>query len=169
MSDPILLKRMYDTNKAIGDSAIVSDAMFEIEGYESISLLIPQFPMPVLSTGGEVEVAGPLGTTLYLPQQLKVAQQGSITLKETKAGHITDALQRLLSAGKTGVFNAKIYEGTADSFYRAYPIYDAFLQLENPDRSWEDRTQPLKITGTLFFHYFGEVIPGTISPTRTFS
>lgn len=169
MSDPLLLKRMYDTTKALGESAIVSDATFEIEGYESIALLIPQFPMPVLTTAGEVEIAGPIGTTMYQPQELKIAQQGSITLKETKAGHITNALQRLLSAGKKGVFNAKIYEGTPDSFYRAYQIYDCFLQLENPDRSWEDRTMPLKITGTLFFHYFGEVIPGTISPTLAYS
>ncbi|WP_310610219.1 hypothetical protein [Limnohabitans sp.] len=165
-SSAAYLKQFYDATKAMGDSAITSDAMFEIEGFETIALLTPQFPMPVLTTFGEIELPGPLGTMMYQPQQTKIAHQGSVTLKETRAGHINDTMLRLLSSGRQGVFNAKIYEGTPENFYRAFRLYDCFFQLENPDRNWEDRSQPLKITGTLFFHYFGEVIPGNVSPTK---
>jgi hypothetical protein len=59
-------------------------------------------------------------------------------------------------------FNAKVYEGTPSQFSVAKPIYDCFIQLENPDRDWESRSQVLNISGTLFVHYFNEEIPGNI-------
>ena len=162
------LKGFYDATRNMGDKAIVSDASFEIEGFESMYLLTPQFPTPTLSSGGEIEVPTPLGGAAWQPQQLKIHQQGSVTLMETTAGHVSDLMLRLLTGGSQGRFNAKIYEGTPDKFYRAYRITDCFMQLENPDRNWEDRSQILKLTGTIFFHYFGEVIPGNTKPTNFF-
>ena len=159
-SSAAYLKQFYDATKAMGDSAITSDAMFEIEGFETIALLTPQFPMPVLTTFGEIELPGPLGTMMYQPQQTKIAHQGPITLKETRAGHINDTMLRLLSSGRQGVFNAKIYEGTPKRFLLAKRIQDCFIQVDNPDRDWENRSQVLTFSGTLFFHYFGEDIPG---------
>lgn len=168
VTSPAYLKSFYDGTRAMGDKAVVSDAAFEIEGFEGIWLLSPQFPTPELSSGGEIEVPTPLGAASWQPQQVKVHQQGSITLMETTAGHIGNTMMSLLTGGSQGRFNAKVYEGTPDRFYRAYRLVDCFLQLENPDRNWEDRSQVLKITGTLFFHYFGEVIPGNTQPTKFF-
>lgn len=168
VSSPGYLKGFYSATRALGDKAIVSDATLEIEGFETMYLLTPQFPTPELSPAGEIEVPTPLGAAAWQPQQLKVHQQGSITLMETTAGHISDMMLRLLTGGSQGRFNAKIYEGTPDKFYRAYRIIDCFLQLENPDRNWEDRSQVLKITGTIFFHYFGEQIPGNTKPENFF-
>ena len=43
------LKGYYDATRALGDKVVVSDATLEIEGFETMSLLTPQFPMPELS------------------------------------------------------------------------------------------------------------------------
>ena len=50
------LKGVFNNTQALGDKIISSDATFEIEGAEDISLLIKQFPWPELSVGGEIEV-----------------------------------------------------------------------------------------------------------------
>lgn len=168
VSSPAYLKGFYDATRSLGDKAVVSDATMEIEGFETMYLLTPQFPTPTLSSGGEIEIPTPLGAAAWQPQQMKVHQQGSITLSETTAGHINNMMLRLLTGGSQGRFNAKVYEGTPDKFYRAYRIHDCFLQLENPDRNWEDRSQVLKFTGTIFFHFFGEVLPGNTAPTKFF-
>lgn len=93
-------------------------------------------------------------------QQVKINQQGQITLMETKAGHVSRMMLNLIRSG--GKFNTKVYEGTPSHFSAAKPIYDCFIQLDNPDRDWENRSQALNILGTLFFHYFSEEIPSNI-------
>lgn len=160
LSNATHLKGLYDATKNTGDAAVSSDAALEIEGFENIWLLTKQFPWPELSSAGEIEVPGPLGMAHWQPQQLKVNQQGQVTLRESVAGTIHDAMLALIAGG--GRFNAKVYEGTPDRFYRGARIVDCFIQLDNPDRDWENRSQVLTLSGTMFFHYFGETFPGNI-------
>lgn len=160
LSNPAHLKGLYNATRATGDAAISSDAAMEIEGYENIWLLTKQFPWPELSPGGEIEVPGPMGMAMWQPQQLKVHQQGQITLRESVMGSVHDAMLDMIRNG--GRFNARVYEGTPDRYYRAARIQDCFIQLDNPDRDWENRAQVLLLSGTIFFHYFGEVENGTL-------
>ena len=152
------LKGFHDKTAAMGDKAINSDFTFEIEGFEGTYLLAKQAPWPELSPQGEIEVPTPLGGKSWQPQQVATAQQGQISLYETTAGAIDDLLVSLLANG--GKFNAKIYEGTPDKFLRVKRIQDCFIQMDVPDRDWENRSQPLMFSGTLFYHYFGEVETG---------
>ena len=154
VSVPSSLKSVFNASLALGDKVVSSDALFEIEGHEEISLLIKQFPFPVLSSTGEIEVALPNGQLSYQPQQLKTAQQGSITLVETVKGHIAALMTALITNGKSAKFNAKIYEGYPDNITRILPIYNAFMVLDNPDRDFENRGQLMMISGTIFFSYF---------------
>ena len=90
---------------------------------------------------------------------------------ETVAGNIDQMLVELITRGGTypsggGTFNAKIYEGTPQKFLRAKRIIDAFIQMDIPDRDWENRSQPLLFSGTIFYHYFGELIPGNSGDYR---
>jgi hypothetical protein len=147
------LKSLYNATVALGDKAVSSDATFEIEGYEHLSLLIKQFPWPELSPAGEIEVPMPMGAARWQPQQLKINQQGQITLMETQAGHIQAFLEDNISNGAR--FHAKVYEGTPDNYTRVCHIRDCFIQLDNPDRDFENRAQIMLVSGTLFFHYFG--------------
>ena len=112
----------------------------------------------------EIEVAGPRGSATWEQQQAKTNQQGAISFMETTAGSIDKMLLQMISSG--GKFNAKIYEGTPDKFLRAKRITDCFLQLDNADRDWENRAQVLMFSGTLFFHYYGEIIPGNTNNYR---
>ena len=171
VSNAAYLKGFYDTTKALGAKVISSDFTFEIEGFEGNYLLCKQAPWPELSPAGEIEVPTPLGATMWQPQQLKVAQQGQISMFETIAGSIDQMLVNLITRGGTyasggATFNAKIYEGTPTKFLRAKRIVDAFIQMDVPDRDWENRSQPLTFSGTLFYHYFGEIIAGNSGDYR---
>lgn len=155
VSNPSFLKTQFATTMALGDKAISSDAYFEIEGYEDVGLLIKQFPWPELSPAGEIEVAMPMGQAHWQPQQLKVNQQGQVSVYETTAGHAQNLFQNLIA--NRGIFNAKVYEGTPENYTRVCPIRQCFMVLDNPDRDWENRGQVLMISGSLFFHYFGDI------------
>jgi hypothetical protein len=159
-----ILKSHYDATRAAGDKAINSDFAFEIEGFEQNWLLCKQAPWPELSTQGEIEVPSPLGSTMWQQQQLKTAMQGPISMFETVNGAVDKMLVDLIRKG--GYFNAKIYEGTPQKFLRAKRIVDCFIQLDTPDRDWENRSQVLTFSGTLFYHYFGETIEGNSGDYR---
>ena len=147
------LKSLFNATAALGDKVISSDATMEIEGHEHLTLLIKQFPWPELSSAGEIEVPMPIGAARWQAQQLKVNQQGQVMFMETVQGHIAQFCEDILMQG--GRFNAKVYEGTPENYTRVEQIYDCFVQLDNPDRDFESRTQIMTISGTMFFHYFG--------------
>lgn len=158
VSNSEYLKGFYNVTQALGAKVVSSDFTFEIEGFEQNYLLCKQAPWAQVSVAGEIEIPMPLGSAGWQPQQAKVNHQGQIALEETVAGSIDNMLINLITRG--GQFNAKIYEGTPQRFLRAKPYRNCFIQCDNPDRDWENRSQILLFTGTLFFHYFGEVIPG---------
>ncbi|AJK46243.1 hypothetical protein [Burkholderia plantarii] len=164
VSTASLLKGHYDTTRALGAKVISSDFAFEIEGFEANWLLAKQCPWPEISPTGEVEVPMPLGANMWQPQQIKIAQQGQISMQETVAGSVDNMLIDIIARG--GLFNAKVYEGTPQKYLRAKRIVDCFMQMDNPDRDWENRSQVLVFSGTLFFHYFGETLPGNSGDYR---
>lgn len=155
------LKGFFNASAALGEKTINSDAAIEIVGFEQLWLLAKQFPWPVATSQGEIETNGPLGMNGFQPQQARCGFQGPITLSETRAGMIDSMLiQLLVSQGK---FNANIYEGTPIKYLSVKPIYGAFLVIDAPDRDWENRSQPLTFSGTLFYNWFGETLPGNSS------
>ena len=164
ISNAAYLKQFHDTSKAQGAKVINSDFALEIAGFEQNWILTKQCPWPTISTAGEIEISGPLGSAEWEAQQAKTNMQGAISFYETTAGQIDQMLLNILVAG--GKFDAKIYEGTPQKFLRAKRIVDCFIQVDSPDRDWENRSQPLLVSGTLFFHYFGEIIPGNSSDYR---
>ena len=164
VSNASYLKGFYDQTKVLGEKVISSDFALEIEGFESTWLLCKQAPWPTLSSAGEIEISTPLGATMWQAQQIKVAQQGQVSFEETTAGSIDAMLLGILTNG--GTFNATVYEGTPDKYLKAKKLVDCFLILDNPDRDWENRSQVLIFSGTLFFHYFGEDIAGNSKDYR---
>lgn len=160
VSNPDVLRGFHNAVKAMGEKSVNSDAWFEIEGAEEIGLLTKQFPFPMLTPGGEIEVAGPVGMGMWQAQQLKTHLQGQMTFEETVTGMVQRFLQSRTGPGV--YFDATVYEGTPQAYYRAYKIRNCFFQADLPDRDWENRSAITLVSGTLFFHFFGEVLPGTI-------
>jgi hypothetical protein len=156
------LKSLYGNTRALGDKAISSDATFEIVGYENLFLLAKQFPQPELSPAGEIEIPMPWGGSMWQPQQLKVNQQGSVTFMETVNGTVENFMKSIVANG--GKFDAWVYQGTPDKFSRKHKLLDCFFQADNPDRDMENKSQILMISGTLFFHYFGDTEQGNYDP-----
>jgi len=97
---------------------------------------------------------------MWQPQQLKTHQQAQMTFEETVTGMVQRFLLRKTGAGV--YFDATIYEGTPQSHYRSMKIRNCFFQADLPDRDWENRSAITLISGTLFFHFFGETRPGTL-------
>lgn len=160
------LKGFYDQTRALNDKVISSDFTFEIEGFESTYLLAKQCPWPTSAPQGEIEVPSVLGSVYYMAQQHKYHHQGQVSLMETRPGDIDQMLVNLLARDSQARFNAKIYEGTPARYLRYKRIVDCFIQMEDPDRDWENRTQLLILSGTMFYHYFGEVVQGNSSNYR---
>lgn len=154
------LRALYNSKNAVGAPSINSDATMEIEGFENLLLQTKQFPWPVIGPSGEIEQAGPLGSMSYTPQQLKTAQQGAITFTETVTGSVMAFMSAVVARG--GIFNANVYEGTPDRFVRGYRLRGCFFVPDQADRDWENKAQLTLINGTMFFHFFGEQIPGSV-------
>lgn len=160
ISNPDVLKGYYNVARAMGDKSINSMAWFEISGFEEMALLTKQFPWPTIGPGGEIEIAGPMGIKLWQPQQIRVNQQGQLVFTETTAGHVSRFLRNVVK--QKAVFQATVYEGTPSEFHRAYRLHDCFFQPDNADRDWENQAAITQIAGTLFYHHFGEEIPGNL-------
>jgi hypothetical protein len=154
-------KQQFDSVQAMGAKAIQSDFTIEIEGFERNYLQYKQFPWPVLSVNDPVEVFGPMGMRYFETANIEVTYQGSFSMYETEAGQADDLMIGLIMRG--GKFDAKVYHGTPDHFVRMKPIYGAILKLDAPDLDFENRTQPLILSGQLNFHYFGEVVKGSVN------
>ena len=144
-----ILKGFYDKTNALGQKVISSDFTLQIDKFEANWLLCKQAPWPDLTPQGEIEVTAPLGSAVWQPQQIKTNQQGSVSFYETVAGSIDQMLVDLIAGG--GYFDAWVYEGTPEKYLRAKRITNCFLQLDNPDRDWENRSQPLMFSGTMFY------------------
>ncbi len=154
------LQTMHDATEATGRHAMNSDFAFEIVGHEGSWLMTKQAPWAVLTAGEPAEAPMPMGGVTWVGTQAKTNQQGAIALHETETGAADDLLLKLLIAG--GKFDAIIYEGTPDRFVRAKKYKGCYLVAEPVDRDWENRTQPMALTGTLFYNYFGEDIQGNV-------
>jgi hypothetical protein len=156
-----IMKGMHNVIRAAGEKSINSDAYFEPVGYQAMGMLAKQFPWPILSTTGEIEIAGPGGSAMWDMQSLKFNKQGPVTFMETRTGAVYKFLRDLHKSG--GKFPANVYEGVSSvRFYRGLKLFDCFLQLDDTDRDWENRSQITTISGTLFYHFYGDEIPGNI-------
>lgn len=160
VSTGAFMAQSYGLVKALGNKSVNSDAMFVIDGYEQLRLLIKQFPWPVLSPGDAVEIATPMGGTAGQPSQVKTFLEGQVQIYETVRGDVDAFTRSILAQG--GVFNASVYEGTMERYSRGVKIVNAWLTFDPVDRDWENRTQATVISGSLKYHYFGEAIPGNI-------
>jgi hypothetical protein len=160
VSNADFLKANYNAMRLLGDKSINSDATMEIEGFEQLLQLTKQFPWPTIGPAGEIEFPGPLGTTSAQPQQVKIYQQGPITFQETTNGAIHKFMTAIILRGAK--FQATVYEGVPEKFYRGYKMVDAFFVPDTPDRDYENRAMGTLITGTLHYHYFGEELAGNI-------
>lgn len=158
ISSAEVLKGVYGLSRALGDRLAMSDFTFEPVGFEQLGLLFKGFALPFTSTGDAIEVPLPLGGAAQQPSQIAVHKQSPIQVMETVLGHYDEFLKALIARG--GRFNAKIYSGTPDRYYRVWTIQDCFINSDNGDVDMEARTQLLNVPGTLFYHYFGDVKPG---------
>lgn len=156
------LRNTYNAARAMGDKAVSSDATIVVPGYEDLALLIKQFPWPVISPMGEIEIATPMGGMAYQPQVMRMAHQGAFSIYETEGGHAQQFFTRLFLENGGRFNRAVLYEGTQERFRRALVIVDGFFVVDPADRDMENRAQAVMFTGTMFFHHFGEIIPGNV-------
>ena len=150
-----LLAENYKTAQALGQKEAQCDAYFEIEGYENLKFLAKTFPRPVLASAGTLESYLPNGVKVQQPQQLQVAQTHEVSFYVTKGGQVEKALNALNNSG--GIFQATVHLGQVDKPYASYPLTDCFIAEISPlDQDIEGVGQHVMMSGTLYYHYFGE-------------
>lgn len=152
--------KIFQLAAALGAKVTAAHATLVPIGYEGISMLIKQFPQPVLASGGEIETSLPSGTAAWEQAPLMTRFQGGFSIYETVASSASAFFAAVNAAG--GYFDARIYEGTVDRHYKSSLLRRCFVTVEPPDRDSENRQMLLVYTGTLFGHYFGEDKPGNI-------
>lgn len=150
-----LLAKNYKTAQALGQKEAQCDAYFEIEGYENLKFLAKTFPRPVLASAGTLESYLPNGVKVQQPQQLQVAQTHEVSFYVTKGGQVEKALNALNNSG--GIFQATVHLGQVDKPYASYPLTDCFIAEISPlDQDIEGVGQHVMMSGTLYYHFFGE-------------
>ncbi len=155
VSSADLLAKNYKTAQALGMKEVQCDAYFEIEGYEHLKFLAKTFPRPVLASAGTVESYLPNGIKVQQPQQLQVAQSHETSFYVTKGGDVEKALNALNNSG--GIFQAMVHLGEVGNPYASYPLTNCFLAEVAPlDQDTEGVGQHVMLSGTLYYHYFGE-------------
>ncbi|MEY3760690.1 MAG: hypothetical protein RIR39_2181 [Pseudomonadota bacterium] len=158
------MKKSFALAVASGLNAISSDFTLEIEGQEGLWILTKQAPWVIASSAGEIEIAMPNGGARWERQNQKVNFQGPISFYETQSHKIDKAMMDII--GKSGYsggrFNCKVYHGIPNKHVGGKRYENCFMTIESPDTDWENRSQALMITGTLFGHYFGEDILHTV-------
>lgn len=161
LSAPQDLKQYHTAAQALGETSVNSDGTLVIEGFENLMLNTKQFPWPLTTPAGEIERPGPLGMVMAKPQQIKVYQQGPLTLIETQRGAVQTFLEDVVTRNK-GIFQARVYEGTPTRFVRGYRLLDCFFVSDNPDRDYENRATLTTISGTMHFHFYGDKLAGNV-------
>lgn len=154
-------KSFHQATWAQGNKVIGSDYTLVIDGFESSYLLCKQFPYPQLSTGEAVEITTPLGTKYWQAGQVEFAQSGSISLYETDLGQADNLLIALIAKG--GEFDAWVHHGTMEHYTSKRRIMKCNIKIDTGDTDWENRTQPLALSGTINFHYYGEQAKGDVA------
>lgn len=155
VSSADLLAKNYKTAQALGQKEAQCDAYFEIEGYENLKFLAKTFPRPVLASAGTIESYLPNGVKVQQPQQLQCAQTHEVSFYVTKGGQVEKALNQLNNSG--GIFQATVHLGQVDKPYASYPLTDCFIAEISPlDQDIEGVGQHVMMSGTLYYHYFGE-------------
>jgi hypothetical protein len=148
-------RAIFNATKALGAKLNAAEATIQFVGFEQVALLCKQFPHPILQGGTEIEVAMPVGMHWEQSGQ-RTHQQGPIAFYETEGGTVRAFLAQLFTQG--GKADAIVYEGTPERFTRRYRITDCQLSIDVPDRDWENKQQVLLVSGSMFFHYFGEEV-----------
>jgi len=150
-----LLAKNYKAAQALGQKEAQCDAYFEIEGFENLKFLAKTFPRPILASAGVIESYTPNGVKVQQPQPLQVAQSHEVSFYATKGGAVEKALMQLNNNG--GTFQATVHLGQVDNPYASYQLTDCFLAEISPlDQDVEGVGQHVMISGTLYYHYFGE-------------
>lgn len=155
-------KKMYDKSIAAGQVAISSDFSLQIAGHEDLWVLTKQCPWAEAGSAGEIDVAMPIGFNRWEKQQQKIAMQGPLAFYETQKHTIEQAFLDILATSgiNAGKFDCIVYHGVPERHVGGKRYTGCFFVPDSPDTDWENRSQVLMISGTLFYHYFGEIIPG---------
>lgn len=157
------LERKYDAMKARGDMIVSANAMIVFKGFEGMKFLTKNFPWPVATNLGTIEVPGPNSLKFAQPAQRLIMMTGQLTMMENRLGDLKKFCEELVSAPSWSRLQGTVYEGTDDNFTHSAEFRDAVWTPEAMERAWEDSTQLATVGGAFVYHYFGRGANGALS------
>lgn len=158
------LERKYDAMKSRGDMIVSANAMIVFKGFDGIKLLTKNFPYPVATNLGPIDVPGPNSLMFAQPSQRKIKHEGQLTMMENRLGDLKKFCEDLVSADSWSRLQGRVYEGTDDNYTDFIEFRDAIWTPDDGfERAWEDNTQLATISGSFVYHYFGRSTKGGLT------
>lgn len=151
----------YQTAKSLGSPALVCNAVMIPTGFESLRLLIQNFPRPMVTYNDPADVDYAGGLASHVQGAAKTSFEGSITLIETELGTVSQFAETLMTMGGhldecKVVFGSS--DGTSASGAIVYTIQDVKLNFTDGGGEIDasSRSQILTVQGSIRYMYFGE-------------
>lgn len=159
MYTPQAQKNVLENVAKYGVIALTSEHTMVIHGYEHLSPLTVNFPLPTNVSEEAILVYLAGGVQTGTSQAARIFYTNSLSFLDTVQGPVAEFLYQHVTertVAKRFTFDFDIYRGTPEEYTLKFPCKNAFLHgFDAVELEAEDRTSPFKYNGQVSFHNFG--------------
>lgn len=149
---------LYQSAKALGELALLSEFTIVFDGFENMKFLTKQFPIPISAPEEVVEVPMVGGMKAYTPQITRTDFRGTLALKETVSGQVRQFLEQIgaeRTISNRGRVSCTVYMGTEEEHTQKWRCLDCVLfGFEPLDADAENRGSLAIYQGQIAGMYF---------------
>lgn len=155
------LRQDYEAAKSLGAAALACNAVLIPKGFENLSLLIQNFPRPMVTNNDPADVDYAGGLAAHVQGVPKTSFEGSITVIETEQATLSKFAEAIVANGGC-LSECRVVFGTSDGTQNAgaisYTIHDVAFTFSDGGGEIDasSRSQILTVSGSIRYMYFGE-------------
>lgn len=130
MLSPQQQYNMYQNTKSLGELSIASEYTIVFDGYEHMTFLTKQFPIPIVAPEEIIEIPMIGGMKGYTSQISRTEFRGTLAFKETVQGHAREFLETLSqerTVSERHRVNCTVYHGTVEKHTQVWRCLDCIL------------------------------------------
>lgn len=159
-TNPTLLSQLrqdYESIKQIGSPLLSSQGMLVPNDsiIENMRFHIKGSMRPIVSNGDPAEVQYAGGFTGIVASTPNTKYTGTIQIIATEGAIEQDFAEYVVNTLGGIIDSATYYDGRADSFTRAYELYNLAIRFDSPEFDADSRSQVMTISCPCEYNYFG--------------
>ena len=143
----------YQTAKSLGAPMLACNAMIVPKIAPHLSLLIANFPRPIVTMTEPVDFAYSGGLQAHRTGIPKTNYTGNLQFIETEVGQIQGFAELLMAHG--GSTDCIVFDGRVGRYSQAYNLPDCAITLEPQEMDAEGRSTIVKVSAPMSYMYFG--------------